>query len=371
MMIRFLIEKEFKHIARHSFIPKLLVGFPLMVMLVLPWAASMEVKHINIAVVDLDHSPLSQRLTGKIGASTYFTLSGLFAHNGEAMHAIESGRADIILEIRRGFEKGLMNGGAARVMISSNAVNGVKGGLGASYLAGIVQEYAQELRSEQIPVTGITPFPVITIVDQYRYNPYLNYRKFMVPAIMVLLLTILCGFLPTLNIVSEKEVGTIEQMNVTPVSRFAFIIAKLIPYWLIGIVILTLCFGIAAWVYDLIPVGSYITLYLFAAIYILTVSGLGLIISNHSATMQQAMFVMFFFLIVMILISGLFTPVASMPEWAQAITVINPLKYFMQVMRAVFLKGSGVGELIPQLIALLLFATGANVWAVVSYRKTA
>jgi len=370
-MVRFLIEKEFKHIARHSFLPKMLVGFPLMILLVLPWAATMEVTHININVVDLDHSPLSKRLIQKIDASTYFNLSGLSANNREAMDAVEMGKADVILEIRPDFERHLVNEGTTQVMISSNAVNGVKGGLGASYLVGILQEYAQELRNEHLPVVGITTIPIINIVDQYRYNPYLNYQKFMVPAIMVLLLTILCGFLPTLNIVSEKEVGTIEQMNVTPVSRFAFIISKLIPYWLIGIVILTLSFGIAFLVYDLIPVGSYLTLYFFAAIYIFIVSGLGLVISNHSTNMQQAMFVMFFFIIVMILISGLFTPVASMPKWAQAITVVNPLKYFMQVMRAVFLKGSGIGELIPQLVALLIFATVANLWAVLSYRKTA
>jgi ABC-2 type transport system permease protein len=370
-MVRFLIEKEFKHIARHSFLPKLILGFPLMILLVLPWAATMEVKHININVVDLDHTPLSKRLIQKISASTYFNLSGFSTSNREAINTIEFGKADIILEISPDFERHLVNEGVANVMISSNAVNGVKGGLGASYLAAILQEYAAELRNEQTAVGGIVALPVVQVVDQYRYNPHLNYQKFMVPAIMVLLLTILCGFLPTLNIVSEKEVGTIEQMNVTPVSRFAFIISKLIPYWLIGIVILTFSFGVAASVYRLVPVGHYLTLYFFATIYIFIVSGLGLIVSNHSATMQQAMFVMFFFLIVMILISGLFTPVASMPKWAQAITIINPLKYFMQVMRAVFLKGSGLGELIPQLITLLIFAAGANLWAVLSYRKTA
>ena len=370
-MLRFLIEKEFIQISRNSFIPKLLVGFPLMVMLVLPWAATMEIKHININIVDLDHSPLSLRLTQKIGASNYFTLIGISESYKDAVTTIESGKADVILEIRPDFEKLLITGGTANVMISSNSVNGVKGGLGSSYLAGILQEYAQELREEHIPVTSIIALPTIQIVDQYLFNPHLNYQVFMVPALMVMLLTILCGFLPALNIVSEKEAGTIEQMNVTPVSRFAFILAKLIPYWLIGIFLLTLCFGIAAWVYHLIPAGFFFTIYLFAAIYILTVSGLGLIVSNHSTTLQQAMFVMFFFLILMILISGLFTPITSMPKWAQAITVINPLKYFMQVMRAVYLKGSGVGELIPQLRSLFIFASVANLWAVISYKKTA
>jgi len=369
-MLRFLIVKECKQILRNAFIPKLLVAFPFVVMLVFPWAVTMEIKHINISITDYDHSASSQRLIQKIGASNYFTLTGLSSGTQESIHAIESGKADIILEIRPDFERHIVNGGVAHVMISSNAVNGVKGGLGASYLAYILQEYALELRNS-VGRQGVVAMPVIQMIDQYRFNPYLDYKIFMIPALMVMLLTLLCGFLPALNIVSEKEAGTIEQMNVTPVSKFAFILAKLIPYWSVGVLLLTLCFGIVALVYGLTPAGSFATIYLFAAVYILAVSGLGLIISNHSATLQQAMFVMFFFLMVMILISGLFTPVSSMPRWAQAITVINPLKYFIQVMRAVFLKGSGIDELIPQMAALLIFAVGANLWAVLSYRKTA
>ncbi|MCL2739271.1 MAG: ABC transporter permease [Bacteroidales bacterium] len=370
-MLKFLIEKECKQIFRNSFIPKLLVAFPLMAMLVFPWAATMEIKHINIHILDLDHSRLSQRLIHKIEASTYFNLTGLAASNSEAMNVIELGKADIILEIRPDFERQLIHEGAAKVMISSNAVNGIKGGLGASYLAGILQEYARELRSEQAPAISPAPIPVIEVIDQYRFNPHLNYQIFMIPALMVMILTMICGFLPALNIVGEKEAGTIEQMNVTPVSRFAFILAKLIPYWLAGILICTLCFGIAALVYGLTNAGSFLTIYFFAAIYILVVSGIGLIISNYSSTLQQAMFVMFFFMMVMILISGLFTPVTSMPKWAQAITIINPLKYFIQVMRAVYLKGSGIIDLLSPLAALITYALFANVWAVLSYRKTA
>ncbi|MCL1974182.1 MAG: ABC transporter permease [Bacteroidetes bacterium] len=360
-MLKFLIEKECKQIFRHSFIPKLLVIFPLMAMLVFPWAATMEIKHINIHIVDLDHTSLSRRLIHKIEASTYFNLTGLSASNSQAMKGIESGKADIILEIRPDLT----------MMISSNAVNGVKGGLGASYLAGILQEYAQEIGNEQAPVFAPASLPIVKVIEQYRYNPHLNYQIFMIPAIMVMLLTLICGFLPALNIVGEKEVGTIEQMNVTPVSRFAFIIAKLIPYWIVGILIFTLCFIVAAWVYGLTPAGSFLTIYFFAAIYILVVSGIGLIISNHSTTLQQAMFVMFFCLVVMLLISGLFTPISSMPEWAQAITLINPLKYFIQVMRAIYLKGSGIIDLLPPLGTLLGFAFFTNIWAVLSYRKTA
>jgi ABC-2 type transport system permease protein len=205
---------------------------------------------------------------------------------------------------------------------------------------------------------------------QYKFNPHLDYKVFMIPALMVMLLTMIAGFLPALNIVGEKEAGTIEQMNVTPVKRLMFVLSKLIPYWVIGFFILSICMGVAALVYQLYPVGSLLTIYFFASIYILVVSGFGLVVSNYSNTMQQAMFVMFFFVMVFLLMSGLFTPVSSMPDWAQKITVFNPLKYLMQVMRLVYLKGSAFGEMIPQFLALCGFAVGLNAWAVMSYRKS-
>ena len=191
----------------------------------------------------------------------------------------------------------------------------------------------------------------------------------MIPALFVMLLTMLTGFLPALNIVGEKELGTTEQLNVTPMSKGIFILAKLIPYWIIGIVILSICIGLAALIYGLIP-ANIATIYIYAVVYIIVVSGLGIVISNYSDTMQQAMFVMFFFILIIILLSGLFTPVSSMPHWAQAITAINPLKYFMEVMRAVYLKGSGMGELLPQFFSLCGFAVAVNVWAVMSYKKS-
>ena len=149
-----------------------------------------------------------------------------------------------------------------------------------------------------------------------------------------------------------------------------FVLAKLIPYWVIGFIVLGLCMILAALVYGISPAGSLLTIFLFATIYILVVSGFGLIISNYSDTIQQAMFVMFFFIMIFILMSGLFTPVASMPQWAQVITIFNPLKYFMQVMRLVYLKGSAFVELIPQFLALCIFAVALNVWAVLSYKKS-
>jgi ABC-2 type transport system permease protein len=207
-------------------------------------------------------------------------------------------------------------------------------------------------------------------VPQYRYNPFLQYPVFMVPALMVMLLTMLCGFLPALNIVSEKENGTIEQINVTPVKRSTFILSKLLPYWIIGFVVFSICMLVARLFYGLAPRCGLPTIYLFASIFVLAISGVGLVISNIAKSIQQAMFLMFFFVMTCIFLSGLYTPANSMPHWAQVISIFSPLKYFIQVMRLGYLKGSGFFDLTQQFIALCIFALFFNLLAVVTYRKS-
>ncbi len=372
-MLKYLLEKEWKQLYRNTFLPKLMIAMPLMMMLVMPWAANQEVKDIRLSLIDNDHTTVSGRLARKVAASGYFRLTNVSGTYAEAMESIESGDADIILEIPADFEKSLTGEGEAGVMISANSVNGTKGGLGSSYLSAILADYAGELREEQgmLPAAGAASGAAsFSVIPQYKFNPHLDYKVFMVPALMVMLLTLLSGFLPALNIVGEKEAGTMEQINVTPTRRVAFVLAKLIPYWVIGFFVLSLSMGIAAIVYSLVPVGNLLTIYLFASVYILVVSGMGLVISNYSETMQQAMFVMFFFMMILLLMSGLFTPVSSMPAWAQAVTVANPLKYFIQVMRSVYLKGSPFSALLPQFFILCGFAAALNVWAVLSYKKS-
>jgi ABC-2 type transport system permease protein len=364
-MLKFLIEKEFRQILRHPFIPKIIIGMPVVMLLVLPWAANQDIRNMNLSVVDSDRSALSVRLIHKLASSGYFRLTGIAASGGEALQSVDAGIADAVVEIPSGFSRELTTAGTARVMISVNSVNGAKGGLGSQYLTGIVGDYARELTAESSPASAVR----IDIPVTARFNPHMDYKVFIIPALMVMLLTLLTGFLPALNIVSEKETGTIEQINVTPVRNITFIFAKLIPYWIIGYVVMATVMTLAALVYGLHPAGSPATVFLYATVYILVVSGLGLVVSNYSSTMQQAMFVMFFFMLIIVLMSGLFTPVASMPDWAQAVTLANPLKYFMEVMRAVYLKGASMPELMPQFFALCGFAVFFNGWAVLSYRK--
>lgn len=370
MVIRFLIEKEFKQMMRNVILPVVFVMLPLGMINVIPRAATQEVKNLEISIIDNDRSTLSSRLIQKLSASTYFTLTHIPATFNEAIGHMEAGDADFILEIKPDFERELITGGKTQVMISANAVNGVKAGLGSSYLAQIVADYADELKAENgvLPVGGTGSG--LHISPRYLFNPELDYQAFMVPGLIAMLLILTVGFLPALNIVSEKEKGTIEQINVTPVGRFDFIFSKLIPYWCVGLLILTYSMFLGWKIYGLVPVGNLGLIYLFATLFILVVSCLGLIVSNYSETTQQASLIMFFFLVIFILMSGLLTPIAGMPEWAQAITRINPLRYFIEAMRMLYLKGSSFTDLIFHFLALIAYMLVVWGWAIFSYRKT-
>ena len=203
-MIKFLIEKEFKQLLRNSFLPRLILIFPCMIMLLMPWAVNLEIKNIQLNIVDNDHSVISQRLVNKIAASTYFRLTEVPASYEDGLRNIELGTADIIMEIPRHLERDWMNKGEAHILIAANSVNGTKGGLGSSYLGIIINNYAAELRAEYPDaVSASGSAPSIRIDTQGLFNPNLNYKLYMIPALMGMLLTLICGFLPCLLYTSD------------------------------------------------------------------------------------------------------------------------------------------------------------------------
>lgn len=369
-MLRYLIEKEFKQIKRNKFIPRLIFIMPLFAMIIFPYAANFDVKNIDLSVIDHDKSSYSQALIQKVQSSGYFRISNVSGTYEEAMKSIEADQSDVILEIPLNFERNLVKEQKADLMVSANAVNGNKGGLGSAYLANIIADYNNEIRVKLMHKVNKVSIPALELVPLYRYNPTLKYEVFMVPALLVMVLAMIVGFLPTLNIVAEKQSGTLEQMNVTPVKKWTFILSKLIPYWIIGYVVLNLAMGIALFYWDLKPSGSLFTIYIFASLFIVAFSGFGLVISNYATTVQQAILMMFFFMLTFIFLSGLYTPVENMPQWAQFISNISPLKYIMQVFRLVYLKGSSFNELHRQFFALVSFAIVFYTWAILSYKKT-
>jgi len=369
MTLRYLIEKEFKQIRRNGFLPRLILGLPIVALIIYPFAANFDVKNIALSVVDHDKSSYSQQLIQKVQASGYFKITDVSSSYEEALSVVERDKADVILEIPANFQRDFIKEKKADLLVAANAVNGNKGGLGSSYLQGVIQDFNSEIRKEVLAGTSQGVSAGLEIVPLYRYNPTLKYEVYMVPALMVMILAMICGFLPALNIVGEKESGTMEQMNVTPVKKHIFILSKLIPYWIIGYIVLTLGMLIAMFFWKLIPRGSVLTLYFFATLFIVSFSGFGLVISNYATSIQQAMFMMFFFVLTFIFLSGLYTPVENMPVWAQRISDFSPLKYIIQVLRMIYLKGSSVTELKKPLLALIGFAIFFYSWAIISYRK--
>ena len=344
MTLKYLIQKEFLQIRRNAFLPKLIIMFPIVIMCVMPWVMQMEVKNIVVDVVDIDHTVESQRLVQQIAASNYFIFGGQKATYAEAIKDIEKARADVILEIRDG-----------KYLIAANAVNGTKGSMGSAYLSQII--------------TSHQPIPILQASILNLYNKGQDYKLFMIPALFAIVMMLMTGFLPTLNIVGEKEAGTIEQINVTPVSKWSFILAKLIPYWLIALFVITVCLLLAWLVYGITPAGPVWLIYVLAMLLALFFSSFGLIVSNYSDTMQQAMFVMWFFVVSIMLLSGLFTPTRSMPQWAYLTTYINPMHYFIDAIRTVFIRGGGLHETAHQVLALAGIGTLMGCWAVQSYKK--
>ncbi len=369
-MLKYLLEKEFKQFRRNSFLPRMVIMFPFMVMMIFPLVANFEVKNINLSLIDLDKSSYSRELVQKIQSSGYFRITHVGDNYKTALETLEADKSDIILEIPANFERTLVRESGSDLMITANAVNGNKGGLGTAYLASIINDFNSKIRTQLTHNNSKFAVPFLEIIPRYRYNPRLLYEVFMVPALMVMVLAMICGFLPAMNIVSEKENGTIEQMNVTPVKKFTFILAKLIPYWVVGYIVFSICIAVAIFVWKIQPAGFLGLLYLFASIFILAISGFGLVISNYATTVQQAMFMMFFFVLTFIFMSGLYTPIENMPEWAQMLSNFSPLKYIIQVLRMVFLKGSSFTDMLPQFYALLGFAVFFNSWAIYSYRKS-
>jgi ABC-2 type transport system permease protein len=367
--LKFLLQKEFIQILRDPSILRILFIMPMIQLLILPLAADYEIKNINLGVVDHDHSQYSQVLINKIISSGYFRLRDYSGTFPKALHAVEQDKTDLVLEIPAHFERDLIQENQAPLFVAVNAINGVKAGLGAGYIQGIIQDYNVDIREKWIPAPSFNPQAIIEVTFSDWYNPNMNYRVFMVPGILVMLITIIGSTFASNNIVKEKEMGTIEQINVSPIKKIQFILGKLIPFWILAIGILTVGLTIARVIYGIVPVGHYITIYIFASIYLLAILGLGLLMSTYAQTQQQSMLVSFFIVMIFNLLSGLFTPIESMPQWAQLITKFNPVTYFIEVMRMVMLKGSGLADIKNQIFAMFGFAIFFNGWAILNYRK--
>lgn len=342
---------------------------PIVQLLVLSYTATFEIKNVRFVVVDQDHSSESRKLIDKFSGSAFFTDMGHLPDYKAAEDAVQNDDADQIIVIEPDFEKDLVNKHHAEVQLVTNAINGSAASLMMAYAISIINDFNQQILIKKLPLK-FKGMP-IKMSSSFWYNPELNYITYMVPGILVLLVTIIAMFLSSMNIVKEKEIGTIEQLNVTPITKFEFIAGKLIPFWIIAMIDLLIGLTLARFVFGIVIVGNPFLLLFVAAVYLTLVLGMGLLVSTLTNTMQQAMFISWFFLVIFILMSGLFTPIESMPVWAQQLNAINPLAYFIKINRMIMLKGSGFPDFQRDFYILAAYAVLMLGFATLRYRKRA
>ena len=369
--IRFIVQKEFRQIFRNKAMLPIIFVLPLLQLLILSNAASFEIKNIKFSYIDNDHSAASRELISKFQASNYFNIIESFPSKKEADFQMQTGKVDVILEIPNHFERNLIKENESNLSVSINAIDGAAAGVENVYISQIINGFNQKIQTQLYQYNEadyVRPVNIVTI-PSFWYNNTLNYKTFMVPGILVLLVTMLTLFLSSMNVVREKEIGTLEQINVTPIKKYQFIVGKLFPFWVLGLVILTVGLIIAKVVFSVPILGNIGLIYFFTAVYLLVILGIGLIISNHSDTQQQAMFIAWFFSVVFILMSGLFTPIESMPVWAQNLTLLNPIRYFVEIIRMVMLKGATFSDISRPFFIIVFYAFALNGIAVWSYKK--
>jgi len=367
--ILYIIQKEFLQVFRNKSMLPIIFVVPIFQLIILVNAATFEMKHIRVSVVDLDISGTSRKLVSKFQGSPFYEMQNATFSYQEAEDQMKRGNVDMILQVPAGFEKQLLKEGKAKVQFVINAINGQSAGLTNAYSTMILLDYNREVVLENPTPSMTAGFKSIQTDYSYWYNPKLNYKTYMVPGILVLLVTIIGLLLSGMNIVREMEIGTIEQINVTPINKIQFIAGKLTPFWIIGMFELAFGLAIGKLLFNIPMEGNLGLIFMSASVYLFVILSFGLLISTITHTQQQAMLVSFFFMVVFILMSGLFTSIESMPQWAQDLDRLNPLMYFIKIMRMVLLKGSGFADISSHFWSLVVYAVCSISLAILRYRK--
>jgi ABC-type multidrug transport system permease subunit len=371
--IVFLVRKEFLQIFRdHTTVVQIFM-IPVVQLLVLANAATFDLKRTRVMVVDEDRTTVSAGLVQRLEGGRQFRVTRQVPSDREVEQALLQREVTAVIHIPRRFEEDLVQYRRATVQLVLNAEEGAATGIVQSSANAILSSYAREL-DLTLPTTrtvsGSAHASSLDLRTQRWFNPTRNYKHYMVPALMVALTTIIGLLLTAQNITREYELGTLEQLNVTPMTKVQFIAAKLIPFWLISLVIFSIGLIIGKLVFGIPMRGSLLLVYLALMVYLVVVLGLGLWISTVTRTQQQAMFVAFFVILIFLLMGGLFTPVDSMPDWAQAVAQANPVKHFVFIMRAVLVRGAGLETVGVPILGLGVAGAAVLALAVRRYHKS-
>lgn len=370
-----IVKKEFLQLKRDKKMVGITIIGPILQLILLGYAATVDVKNIPMVICDMDNSIESRKLVERYTSSKYFTLSGYTDRLQDIDAYFERGDAGVGLIIPKNFGRDIAAGRKPELAVIADGSDSNTGGIGLSYASIIALNYARGLMIKRAEKFGIIrnkgEVPIVTAQPRVWYNPELKSTNFMVPAVLVMVLMVITLILTSMAIVKEKEIGTIEQIVVTPVSDFEFIIGKMIPFALIGFAEVFLVLLVSFFVFHVPMRGNVFTLVTFSFLFVLVMLGLGLFVSSISHTQQQAsMTAQFFIMMPFIVLSGFIFPIANMPRIIQYLTYLIPVRYFLEIVRGLFLKGDGFKELYQQALVLLVMGIISLTLSAYSFRRS-
>lgn len=367
----YLIQKNFRQVFRDPQMLRIIFLIPVIQLLILSNAATTDLRNFRLGVYDDDRTSDSRRLSEAFFQNNIFVSGQVPSSSKELGELLYAGEFDAAVWIPRGYSEALSNGETAEVSLTVDGQNSSSAGRALGYLQGVIQKEMQGrlelLRSEHPEIEQ--KLHQIKPVVRYFYNPTLESRYYMVPAILVMLITLVSVMITGTAIVREKELGTLEQMMVTPLTSRQIIAGMTIPYAILSAFVFTVGTLIAVLVFNVPLLGSAFLLYFCSGVYLLTTMGGGLLVSTISNTQQQALFTTWFFMIFFIMTSGFFYPVDNMPEFVRTLSVINPMRYLMAIIRGIFLRGSTFTDVWPNLWPLIVMGAGLFTFAVLRFRK--
>jgi ABC-2 type transport system permease protein len=353
--LRHMLIKEFIQVFRDKRARFFLFGPPIIQMLVFGYAATLEIKHVPTAIVDYDNSQVSRDLISRFEASRYFDIRKRLSDRRQIPEVIDRGDVVMAIQINSGFAQNVRKGQTAHIQVIVDSTNSNTALIGIGYVNMVTSNFSSEYQLESMqrssPLT-IAQMPKIVLDKRPWFNTDMSSQWFFVPGVIGNLVLIIVMTLTAFAVVREREIGTLEQIMVTPIRRVEFILGKTIPFFLIGLFDAALISAVGTLWFHVPLRGSLAVLALGTVLFLLCVLGIGLFISTVSNTQQQAMVTSFFFIMPSIIFSGFGSPISSMPEFLQYLTYINPLRYFQVVLRSVYLKGVGLDVLWPQMAAM-------------------
>ena len=367
-----MLVKEFIQVLRNPRMRAVIFVVPVVQVLIIGYAVSTDVRHVPMAVYDLDRTPASRDLLARFEGSGCFDVVRRITSEAEIQEVLDSGEAKAVLRLNRGFAQDLGGGRSASAQLLLDGSDSNTASVVLSYASRIAADFNRAIMEQRFSRTAglrLEAEPV-TLVSRAWFNPNLDSRNFFVPGVLAMLVAVVSIILSSMAIVREREIGTMEQIMVTPIGRLEFILGKTIPFALIGFVDVALITLIAVFWFRVPLLGNPLILFLGTGLYLLSTLGVGLLISTVSATQQQAMMTAFFFMLPAFMLSGFVYPIANMPEVVQWFTYLNPLRYYLVIIRGVFLKGLGLQVLWPQMLALAALGSTMLILAAERFRKT-